>query len=87
MLKKRITDKTFQKVGEKKSSRHILKRSVSMYKGSGLKLFKTTISIQSGPNNFHNSVLIFLINLGVTGVLCSFRLAIEGKESKEIPES
>ena len=73
--KKRITDKTFQKVGEKKSSRHILKMSASMYKGSGLKLFKTTISIQSGPNTFHNSVLHLLDQLGSYRSIMQFQIS------------
>ena len=32
-------------------------------------------------------VAIFLTNLGVTGRICSFRLVLKGKPSKEIPES
>ena len=31
--------------------------------------------------------MTFLIILGVTKILCSFRLVLEGKTSKEIPES
>ena len=31
--------------------------------------------------------MTFLINLGVTEILCYFRLVLEGKTGKEIPES
>ena len=31
--------------------------------------------------------MAFLIILGVTKILCSFRLVLEGKTGKEIPES
>ena len=31
--------------------------------------------------------MTFLIILGVTEILCSFRLVLEGKTGKEIPES
>ena len=30
--------------------------------------------------------MTFLIILGITGILCSFRLVLEGKTGKEIPE-
>ena len=31
--------------------------------------------------------MTFLITLGVTEILCSFKLVLEGKADKEIPES
>ena len=34
-----------------------------------------------------NLVLTFLTSLGVKGILCSFRLVLERKAGKEIPES
>ena len=45
--------------------------------------------IQSGPNAFEKSgfVMTFLTILGVAEILCSFRLVLEGKAGKEIPES
>ena len=45
--------------------------------------------IQSGPDAFDESrfVMTFLTILGVTQILCSFRLALEGRAGKEIPES
>ena len=50
---------------------------------------RTTTVIQSGPDAFDRSRFIktFLTILGVTEILCSFRLVLEGKTGKEIPES
>ena len=44
--------------------------------------------IQSGPHAFDKSrfFVIFLTILGVTKTLCSFRLVLEWKTGKEIPE-
>ena len=63
--------------------------SASMYESSRLQFFRTTAGIQSGADAFDKSrlVMIFLINLGVTEILCSFRLVLEKKASKEIHES
>ena len=60
-----------------------------MYESSGSQLFKTTTGIQSGPDTSDESgfVITFLTILGVMEILCSFRLVLEGKSSKEIPES
>ena len=60
-----------------------------MYESSGSQFFRTTTGIQSGPDAFDESrfVMTFLTILGVTDILCSFRLALEGKTGKEIPES
>ena len=48
---------------------------------------RTTTGIQSGPHALDESrfVIIFLTILGVTEILCSFRLVLEGKTGKEIP--
>ena len=45
--------------------------------------------IQSGPDVFDKSkfIMTFLTILGVAEILCSFRLNVEGKTGKEIPES
>ena len=45
--------------------------------------------IKSGPDAFDKSkfIMTFLIILGVTEILCSFKLVLEGKTGKEIPES
>ena len=49
----------------------------------------TTTGIQLGPDAFDKSRLImtFLTILGDTEILCSFKLVVEGKTGKEIPES
>ena len=45
--------------------------------------------MQSGPDAFDKSIFImtFLTILGVTEILCSFKLVLERKTGKEIPES
>ena len=60
-----------------------------MYKSPGSKFFRTTTGIQSGQIAFPKPMIdmIFLTNQGVTEILCSFRLVLEGKRGKEIPES
>ena len=74
---------------EQDSFRHVLKSSASMYESSGSQFFRTTTEIQSGPDTFDESrfVMTFLTILGVIEILCSFRLVLEGKTGKEIPES
>ena len=51
--------------------------------------FRTTTGIQSRPGAFDESTLVmtFLTILGVMEILCSFRLVLEGKTGKDIPES
>ena len=80
---------TIQQSGKQDSFRHILKSSGSMYENSGSKFFRTTTGTQSGPHAFDDSrlVMTFLTILGVTEILCSFRLVLEGKTNKEIPKS
>ena len=60
-----------------------------MYESSGSQFFRTTTGIQSGPDAFDESkfVMTFLTILGVMEILCSFRLVLEWKTGKEIPES
>ena len=60
-----------------------------MYESSGSQFFRTTTGIQSGPDAFDKSrfIMTFLTILGVTEILCSFKLVLEGKTGKEIPES
>ena len=60
-----------------------------MYESSGSQFFRTSTGIQSGPDAFDESrfIMTFLSILGVTEILCSFRLVLEGKAGKEIPES
>ena len=59
-----------------------------MYESSGSQFFRTTPGIQSGPDTFDESrfVMTFLTILGVMDIACSFRLVLEGKTGKEIPE-
>ena len=60
-----------------------------MYESSDSQFFRTTTAIQSRPDVFDKSrfVMTFLSILGVTEILCSFRLVLEGKVGKEIPVS
>ena len=83
------TDETFQQSGEQVSFRDILKSSAGMYERSGSQFFKTTTVIQSGPDAFDESrfVVTFVTIFGVMEMLCNFRLVLEGKTGKEIPES
>ena len=56
---------------------------------SGSQFFRTTAGIQSRLDAFDKSrfIMTFLTILGVTERLCSFKLVLEGKTGKEIPES
>ena len=60
-----------------------------MCESSGSQFFRTTTGIPSGPDTFDESrfIMTFLTILGVIEILCSFRLVLEGKTGKEIPES
>ena len=71
------------------SFRRILKSSAIMYESSGSQFFRTTTGIQTGQNAFDESKFIktILTILGVMKILCSFRLVLEGRTGKEIPES
>ena len=71
------------------SFRHMLRSSASMYEGSDSQFFRSTTEVQSGPAAFDKSrfAVIFLTILGLTEILCSFRLVLEEKAGKEIPES
>ena len=56
-----------------------------MCESSGSQFFRTT----TGPDAFDESrfVITLLTILGVTEILCSLKLVLEGKTSQEIPES
>ena len=60
-----------------------------MYESSGSQFFRTTTGIQAGPSAFDESrfVMTFLSILGVIDIICSFRLVLEGKTGKEMPET
>ena len=66
----------------------ILKSSASMYESLDSQFFITTTGIQSGPHTFDESkfIMTFLSILGVTEILCNFRLVVEAKTGKDIPE-
>ena len=66
-----------------------MKISATMYESPGTQFFRTTTEIKSGPDVFDNSrlAMTFLTILGVTEILCSFRLVLEGKTGNKIPES
>ena len=82
------TEETFQQSRKQGSFRHLLKSLASMPESSGSQFFRTTTGIQSGPDAFDESrfIMTFLTILGVTEILCSFRLVLERKTGKEIPE-
>ena len=60
-----------------------------VHESSGSQFFRTTTGIQSGPDAFDEwrFFMTFLTILGVIEILCSFRLVLEGKTGKEIPQS
>ena len=60
-----------------------------MYGSSGSQFFRTTNGIQSRSDAFDESRFIktFLTIFGVTEMLCSFRLVLEGKLGEGIPQS
>ena len=60
-----------------------------MYESSGSQFFRTTSRTQSGLDAFGKSrfVKTFLTILGVTEILYSFRLVLEGKTGEQIPWS
>ena len=60
-----------------------------MKESSGSQFFRTTTGIQLGPDVFDKSrfIMTFLTILGVTEISCSFKLVLEGKIGKGIPES
>ena len=78
-----------QESGKQDSFRHILKSLASTYESLGSQFFRTTTWMQSAPDALHKSrlVMTFLTNLGVIEILCSFRLVLDGRTSKDIPES
>ena len=57
-----------------------------MYENSGSHFFRTNTGIWSGSDVFNESrlVMTFSTDLGVRGIICSFKLVIEGKAGIEI---
>ena len=66
-----------------------MKPSKNLEESSGSQFFRTITGIQSGPDAFDKSrfIMTFLTILGVAEILCSFKLVLEGKTGKEIPQS
>ena len=60
-----------------------------MYERSVSYFYRTANEIQSGPDAFNESrfAMTLLTILGVTEVLCKFRLVLGGKTGKEVLES
>ena len=60
-----------------------------MYESSGASSGSLEPPLEYNQDQTHESrfVMTFLTILGVTEILCSFRLVLQGKTSKEIPES
>ena len=60
-----------------------------MYESLGQQFLITTTGMQSAPDTFNKLrfIMTFLIFLGVTKILYSFKLVLEVKTEKEIPES
>ena len=60
-----------------------------MYESSDSQFFRATTGIPSRSDacDKSRSAMILLINLGATEIICSFRLVLEGRTGKEIPES
>ena len=60
-----------------------------MYESSGSQFFRITTGIQSRPDALDEPrfVMTFLTILGVMEILCSFRLVLERKTGKEMPDS
>ena len=56
-----------------------------MHESSGWQFFRTTFGIHVRPVSFDTSRLA-MTNLGITEIICNFRLILEGKTGKEIPE-
>ena len=65
-----------------------MKTLASVHESSSSQFFRTTTGIQSGLDAFYESrfVMTFSTILGVTEILYSFRLVLEGKASKDNAE-
>ena len=81
------TDETFRQSGKQDSFRHFYLRVQPVCKKVRCQSSFAT-GMQSAPDAFDESkfVMTFLTILGVTEILCSFRLVLDGKTFKEIPE-
>ena len=84
-----ITNETFQQSGKQDSFRHILQNSASMYESSSSQFLRATTGIKLGPDTFDKSrfIMALLTIFGVTKKLYSYRLILERKIGKEVPQS
>ena len=71
---------------ENKIPSDVLKSSASMYENQGSQFFRTTTWIESVPDALGKPSLVMtlLINLGVTEILYSFTLVLEGNTGKGV---
>ena len=78
-----------KKSGKQDCLGHILKSSANIYERLASQFFGTTTGIQAGLHPLGKSrfVVTLLTILGVIEILCSFRLALEGKTGNKIPDS
>ena len=74
---------------ENETPSHLLKSSTRIYESSGSQFFRTTTGLQTGPDPFDESrfATTFLTIFGVTEILRSFILVLEGKTGNKLPES
>ena len=63
-----------------------MKSSANLYESLGSQFLRTTTGIQSGPDAFDESRFVMTL-LTILGVICSFRLVLEGKAREEVLES
>ena len=83
------TDNTFQQCRKQDSFRLLIKssaNSISIQAHSSLEPPVESKQDQM-PLDESKLAIIFLTNLGVTGISCSFKLVPEGKPGKKIPET
>ena len=68
---------------------HILQNSASMYESSSSQFLRATTGIKLGPDTFDKSrfIMALLTILGVPKKLYSYRLILERKIGKEVPQS
>ena len=76
------TDEVLKQFGKQDSFRHIFKSSASMYESSGSHSLEPLLGYNQDQMPLTNQG-----NLGDTKILCSFRLVLEWKTGKGIPES
>ena len=83
-----VTEKTNGTIGFWIRNKHILKRSASIYKSSRSSSSKTPQKYNQDQRSLESRLVVtFLIIMGVTVILCSFKLVLEGKAGTETSES